>query len=263
MKGNLEHFSPTQILNLVSLSKKSGTLDVNRKGRKAALSFKDGKLIFVSMEDADGSLTSVLSKAGRITREQADVLAKHAEKHGDKQLGLLMIQKGYITRNDIVQAIKRHALASVNEFANWNSGDFIFDQARQIGDDRIIVPLDLENIIIQIARAQKRDEQLEEEIPSLDVCLKFADKSKINIKELQLSKEEWSVIRYVKPENTIRMIAKSLNLSDRDIRRVVGSLREAGLVELMQVRQREKLSVEEKQEKKALVGRLIARIQNI
>ena len=87
------------------------------------------------------------------------------------------------------------------------------------------MPLDLENIIVQIARVQKLDEQLEEEIPSLDIHLKFTDRPQVKMKELQLSKDEWRVINFIKPENTIRMIAKSCNVSDKQIRRVVGSLR--------------------------------------
>jgi len=263
MKGNLKDFNPTQILNLVSLAKKSGTLAVSRKGTKADLSFKDGKLIFASMGDADGSLANVLVRAKRISKEQGETLSKHAARTGDKQLGLLLIQKNYVSRADIIQCIKRHALWVINEFANWGDGAFNFQSDDFPNGDRILVPLDLENIIIQIARVQKRDEQLLDEIPSLDVALKFTSTSKDAIKDLQLNRDEWSVLRYVKGDNTIRMIAKSLNMSDKRIRRIVGSLREAGLVELAQMRRREELSDEEKKKKRALVGRLISHFQGM
>ncbi len=263
MKGNLRDFGGTQILNLVSLAKKTGTLAVDRRDGKAALAFKDGKLIFAALGDADGSLASVLARDGRISKEQADLLSKRAAKTGDKQLGLLLIQKGYVTQADIIKSIKKHALAAINQFASWKEGLFAFEQGRVPGEDRIMVPLDLENIIIQIARVQKRDEQLEEEIPSLDVHLRFVERPNVSIKDLQLSKDEWRVLKYIKPENTIRMIATSLSMNDKQIRRVIGSLREAGLVELVQVRQREQLSAAERQAKRALVGRLINHLQGI
>jgi len=264
MKGNLRDFSPTQILNLVSLAHKSGTLGVEHKEGRAMLSFKDGKLIFASVGDAEGSLASILARDGRITKDQASALAKRAEQTGDKQLGLLLIQKGYVTQQDIIVSIKKHALSAVNTFATWKEGPFAFDPARMPGGDRITVPLDLENIIVQIARVQKLDEQLEEEIPSLDIFLKFTDRPQVKLKELQLSKDEWRVLNYIKPENSIRMIAKSLGMSDKQIRRVIGSLREAGLVELIQLhKQRETLSPEEKTKKRALVGRLINHLQSI
>jgi hypothetical protein len=264
MKGNLKDFSPTQILNLVSLARKSGTLGVDRRDGRAALSFKEGKLVFAAVGEADGSLANILARDGRISKDQAQALAKRAQQTGDKQLGLLLIQKGYVTQADIIVSIKKHALAAVNQFANWTDGAFAFDPARLPGDDRITVPLDLENIIVQIARVQKHDEELEEEIPSLDIHLKFTERPNIKKEDLQLSKDEWRVMQFVKPENTIRMIAKSCNMSDKQIRRVIGSLREAGLVELVQVaRKKENLSAEEKDKKRMIVGRLIDRLQSI
>ncbi|MBN1310210.1 MAG: DUF4388 domain-containing protein [Anaerolineae bacterium] len=263
MRGNLKDFSPTQILNLVSLAKKTGMLAIDRKDVKANLAFKEGKLVFVAVGDADGTLASVLQRSGRITKEQAAALAKRAQQTGDKQLGLLLIQKGYVSQAEIIQSIKKHALAAVNQFAAWKEGLFSFEPGQQPGDERITVPLDLENIIVQIARVQKLDEQLEEEIPSLDIHLKFTERPQVKMKELQLNKDEWRVINFIKPENTIRMIAKSCNMSDKQIRRVVGSLREAGLVELVQIRKREKLSDEEKSKKVALVSRLINHFQSM
>lgn len=263
MKGNLRDLSGTQILNIVSLSKKSGTLKVHRKEAGARLAFEGGKLIYAEIGGADGSLASVLERDKRITGEQAAALAKRAAQTGDKQLGLLLIQKGYVTQADIVKSIKKHAIAVVNQFANWKEGDFAFLAGEMPAEDRITVPLDLENIIIQIARIQKRDEQLEEEIPSLDVRLKFTDRPQVKLKDLKLSKEEWKVLNFIKPENTIKMIANKLNMSDKQVRRVIGSLREAGLVELVSSRPVEKLSAEEKQQKRAVVGRLIEYFQGM
>ncbi len=263
MKGNLKDFSPTQILSLVSLAKKSGSLAVQRRDGQAQLYFREGKLVFAAIGNDDGSLASVLMRAGRISADQAANLAKFAQRSSDKQLGLLLIQKKYVTQDDIVQSIKRHVLGVLNQFASWKEGAFAFDPTRQPDDGRITVPIDLENVIIQIARLQKLDEQLEEEIPSLDIALKFTNRPNVKLSDLQLSKDEWRVLNFIKPENTIRMIANKLNMNDRQIRRVVGSLREAGLVELAHTQRREVLSAEEKKKKRQLVGRLIDHLQGM
>jgi len=263
MKGNLKDFSPTQILSLVSLARKSGTLGVEHKEGRAMLSFEGGKLTYVTVGEADGSLASILVRDGRISKDQGAALAKRAEQTGDKQLGLLLIQKGYVTQADIIVSIKKHALAAVNAFANWKEGLFAFDPARQPGEDKITVPLDLENIIVQISRVHKLDEQLDEEIPSLDIFLKFTDRQNVKKEDLQLSKDEWRVLNFIKPDNSIRMIAKSCSMSDKQIRRVVGSLREAGLIELMQIHKKVVLSEEDKTKKRAIVGRLIDRLQGM
>lgn len=263
MKGNLKDFSPTQLLSLVSLAKKTGSLAVERKEANASLDFKEGKLIYATIGDADGSLVSVLARSGRLSKEQAESLKKASAKTSDKQLGLLLIQKGYVTQADIVKSIKRHALASVTHFAGWADGNFEFDQEASPDDGRIIVPIDLESVIIQIARMQKRDSDLKAEIPSLDVSLKFSNRPDVKLQDLQLTKDEWRVLNFIKPENSVSMIANKLNMTDMQIRRVVGSLREAGLVELAHARRKVEMSDEEKMEKQLVVKRLIKRIQSI
>lgn len=258
--GSLEHFGGTKLLRLMTLAKKTGGLRV-RGDSHVELSFDNGKLIYASMGNADGSLPHVLADDGRISKKQATALTAHAEKMGDKQLGILLIQKGYVSRADIIRSLKRHEEGIIRQFAVWKKGDWDFDPAYGPDEDRITFPIELENIIVEIAREAKRDEQLELEIPSLDVRLKFGTKPTVKVEDLKLSKEELLVLKYVKPENSIRMIAKELKLTDNQIRRIVGSLREAGLVELVADRSFAPQTPEEKKERRDIVGRLINHFQ--
>ncbi len=244
----------------MTLAKKTGGL-VIKGDATVDLAFQDGKLIFAAMGNTDGSLPHVLANDGRITKKQADALADHARKMGDKQLGILLIQKGYVSRADIIRSLKKHEENIVRQFAVWKKGNWSFDPDLYPGEDRITFPIDLENIIVEIAREAKRDEQLMLEIPSLDVRLKFGDKPSVKIEDLKLSKQELQFLKYVKPENTIRMIAKELKLADGEIRRIVGSLREAGLIELISDRILTPQTDEEKKERRHIVGRLISHFQ--
>jgi len=95
LKGNLADFSTTQILNLISLARKTGTLRVyapvetnemitdgaGNKRRKvvpgkerATAAFREGRLILASMGEQDGHLANVLHKAGKLNAEQARVI---------------------------------------------------------------------------------------------------------------------------------------------------------------------------------------------
>ena len=58
-----------------------------------------------------------------------------------------------------------------------------------------------------------------------------------------------------------RLVAE--DMSDRQMRRVVGSLREAGLVELAHAQRREKMTRTQRRERVTLVQRLIGHIQGI
>ena len=115
-------------------------------------------------------------------------------------------------------------------------------------------------------------EQLEDELPSLDIALKFASRPGTNIKNVRLSKEEWRVVSYINPKNTLRKIAHTTKKSDHEIRRIAYGLLQAGLVELVRaespqapvpIRPLTTLPVQEKEEQKSLVNRLIKRIRSM
>jgi hypothetical protein len=83
-------------------------------------------------------------------------------------------------------------------------GFFRFEGEMLPPDDRINVRLDLENIIIEGSRQLREWEQLQDEIPSLDMALKFTDRP---LKNVNLNVEEWRVVSYINPKNTMKQIA--------------------------------------------------------
>jgi hypothetical protein len=233
LKGDLKDFSTTQLLNLINLAKKSGTLFIERSDdSKANVAFKNGKLIHATLGEQDGNLTLVLAKTGKLTKEQAKQVAERAKNATDKQLGLMLINAGYVTQADIVQSIKSHLQGIILKLFGWDEGAFHFDADKAPPADRITVSIELENLIMEGSRRLKELDRLEEELPNLDMALKFPGQPSAKLGKVNLSVEEWKVISFVKAENTIRMIAKTHNLSDQEIRKIVYSLLQAGLVEL-------------------------------
>lgn len=96
------------------------------------------------------------------------------------------------------------------------------------------MPIDLENVIIEGARRIREIEQLTVHLPNLDMALKFPENPREKFKGIHLSVEEWRVVSFVNPRNTIRQIAKANNMSEIEIRRIVFGLEQAGLVEIVQ-----------------------------
>jgi hypothetical protein len=233
LKGDLKDFSTTQLLNLVNLAKKTGTLSIEVSAeKKASVAFKEGKLIHAILGRQDGNLAVVLAKSGKLTKDQAKQIGERARNTSDKQLGLLLINAGYVTQADIIQSIKTHLKGVVLKLFGWSAGAFNFETDKMPPADRITVSIDLENLIMEGSRRIKELDRLEEELPNLDMALKFPGQPRSKLDKVDLSVDEWKVISFVKPENTIRMIAKAHNMNDQQIRKIVYSLLQAGLVEL-------------------------------
>ncbi|HAX69761.1 MAG TPA: hypothetical protein DCY14_09155, partial [Anaerolineae bacterium] len=56
LRGNLRDFTITQLLNLINLASKTGTLVVDGSSEQAYVSFREGKLAYVRIGKDDGSL---------------------------------------------------------------------------------------------------------------------------------------------------------------------------------------------------------------
>lgn len=267
LKGNLRDFTVTQLLNLINLAHKTGTLVVEGPVETARVAFRDGKLAFAQVGQEDNSLAAILYRASKITSAQHRTLKARAANMSDKELGLLLINANYISQQDILNSLQSHFVNIVQRLFTWAEGFFRFENNVLPPADKIVTRISLENIIIEGSRQMREWEQLQDEIPSLDMALKFADRPGANLRNVNLSVEEWRVVSYINPKNTIRQIARATQLNDLEIRRIIYGLMQAGLVEIVRPdgipQIRTSIPGATQEEQKSLVNRLISRIRSL
>jgi hypothetical protein len=272
LRGNLRDFTVTQLLNLINLAHKTGTLVIDGPTEIAKIAFRDGKLSFAQIGSEDNSLATVLHRANRLNAGQYKAIQLKAAHVSDKELGLLLINAGYVTQDDILNDLQLHFTDAIRRLFTWVEGIFRFENEMMPPDDRINVRLDLENLIIEGSRQLREWEQLNDEIPSLQMALKFTDRPETSIQKVNLSVEEWRVVSFINPKNSIAQIAAASKMNEIEIRRIVYGLMQAGLVELIRPEgspapqpkaQKQALPTQDKEEQKSLVNKLITRIRSI
>lgn len=235
LKGNLRDVGLNQLLNLIYLAHKTGALAVQNGGGagKARLYFKEGRLIHAAVDGQDARLTDVMVKVGKLTPDQAKAVRSRSKVDTDKELGLLMIQNGMLNQNDIVQGVKNYLLETVYQLFTWHAGEFRFEPNELPPEERITVAVNLDHLIIEGSRRVQEWEHLRDELPDLDVPLRFAERPDTNLRNISLSVEQWKVVSFINARNTIRQIANFLKVDEFQIRRIVYGLQTAGLVDVM------------------------------
>ena len=233
LKGNLRDFGTTQLLNLINLARKTGLLAVESKSGAAQIFFREGKLIYATYGGQDGRLTAMLVRAGKLTEAQAAKINEQPEARNDRELGALLIQAGHLSQTDIVACIKAHVLDVVYRLFSWTDGTFRFEPSQLPPNDRIVVKIDLENVIMEGSRRIKELERLQEELPDLEMALRFTDRPDARLRNINLSVEEWRVVSFINPKNSMRQIAQANNMSDFQVRKIIYGMLQAGLVELV------------------------------
>ena len=239
----------------------------------ALISFREGKLAYSQMGKDDNSLAAILFRSNNLTQAQHKMIKTRAGNMSDKELGLLLINANYISQDDILGSLQTEFIGIIHRLFTWVEGLFRFENGVLPPDDKITLKIGLENIIIEGTRHLREWEQLHDEIPSLEVALNFTDRPGVNLKNINLSVEEWRVVSYINPKNSVKQIAKTTKMNDLEIRRIVYGLLQAGLVELVRpVSLTVPAAVQHgvpaipgrnEDEQKSLVNRIINRIRSL
>jgi hypothetical protein len=253
ISDGFDALSTTQVLNLINLAKKTGTLRVfdqrptkktsaaktrhtsasqKGAGRQAEIYFEDGLVISASLGGLEYHLAGTLQKAGKLSQQRLRALLKYTANFTDRQLALVLIDRGYTTKQDILKAVKQHTLNIIMDVMSWSGKKFEFHDAIPDLSGHILVPINPKDIIADAARQTYDTQRLEKAVPDLNLALKFAGDPAEKFKEVDLTADEWRVVGFINTNKTVQQIARACNMTDIEIRRVVFALQSAGIVEL-------------------------------
>ena len=233
LNGNLSGFSFVQLLNLINLAKKTGALTVENEGRSAKLFFRNGKLASASLQNGHVPLVKMLARVKLIPASLAAQLAERYKNISEKEAGIFLMNSGLLSQAQIFSGIESYLKEIVRALFLWREGEFYFAESELPPKEFILVNLDLENLIVEGARSISEFEDLANEIPSLDMSLKFSARPGVDIKKVDLNAGEWRVVSLVTPQRTMKEIAQTARLDEIGIRRIVYNLLQAGLVEIV------------------------------
>lgn len=270
LQGNIKDFSITQLLNLINLARKTGVLMVRNSQESARLTFREGKLILAETNTESPALPIVLLKGGKLTRQQSAALTARANKVNDQEMALLLTNGGYLSQQDIADCFRKHGQSIIGHLFNWSEGQFEFLPNLTPPSGKVLVPIELEGIIMEGSRRIRELERLKQEIPDIhNFALRFIERPDSRLRGVNLSVEEWKVVSFVNPRNSINQIARANNMDDAQIRRIVYSLIQAGLVQIVPLvtanaaNGKQPIKPKEREEKRSLVTRLIERIRSL
>lgn len=126
--GNLEDLGLGEILQIVSLSRKSGVLSLDSSGRTGKVTFLDGQVIRATTSASRVNLGDLL-----VRRELVDVetlkKALFIQRNSDNppRLGVILSEKFDVPAEKIEEVAKEQIEKVVYSFFTWSEGSFSFD----------------------------------------------------------------------------------------------------------------------------------------
>lgn len=126
--GNLEDLGLGDILQIVSLSRKSGVLALHSRGREGQIVFRQGQVVRVSSSSLREHLGDVLMRRGLIdldTLRRALVIQK--SRKTAVLLGTILAESFSIPKDAIEEVVKAQIQQMVTSFFGWTEGSFSFE----------------------------------------------------------------------------------------------------------------------------------------
>lgn len=128
--GSLEDLGLGDILQIVSLSRKSGVLNLTWEDRKGKIIFRDGQVVSAVSNELPVSAQSLLVEGVSPVVSMEQIAQAVALKRGigkDKSLKEILIERLGVNPEKIEERIRGHVEKVVFHFFSWSEGNFNFE----------------------------------------------------------------------------------------------------------------------------------------
>jgi len=171
LEGTLRDFSFADILQLISLQRKTGVLTLKSDDNVTTVSFINGNIVGASTlnQHTEDLIGLILLKRGEVEDgELKEALQRQEETL--QRLGRILIDHGVVTVDTVRSALQQQVLQIVYRIFRWNDGDYHFSQESDIDYDRELTePMAADHIIMEGARMTDEWPFIEQRLPDRNV----------------------------------------------------------------------------------------------
>lgn len=149
LEGDLAHFHPPELLQLLQLAQATGALQFERPNERATLWFERGRPVFARTDGGSVRLGQVLVHRGFLTPEMLEEALLEQKNHHGWRLGLVLASQGVVTVGDVQDALREVLRRIVYGMLLWREGRFRFIPGERLEDEDVQLDLDLDRLILE------------------------------------------------------------------------------------------------------------------
>lgn len=261
-KGTLREFKVPDILQLISLQKKTGILTFNSQEGFITLIFEDGFIIGIDAfpKKLEMRVGKVFVKQEIISEEMLQ-RALSIQKRTNQKVGEILIGMGLIDEKIIPEVLKIQAIQIVLSLFNWKKGEYNFKVLDYVDKElRLLTPIAVDNLIMEGVQMLDEWPLIKKVIPSEDIVFEpvFLGNKKISLiseydddlqskdsNTLYLTETEVNLLKHINGKNTVKDIVELGLFTEYKIYKNLFNLANKGLM-----KKKEKTEIQEIQEKK-------------
>jgi hypothetical protein len=154
LEGTLRDFSFADILQLISLQRKTGVLTLRAAENLVTVSFQDGCIVGASTlnQHTEDMIGLILLKRGEVSEAELEGALRRQEETLQR-LGRILIDHHVVPVETVRIALQQQILQIVYRVFRWTDGEYHFSQETDIDYDRdLLQPMAADSIIMEGAR---------------------------------------------------------------------------------------------------------------
>ncbi len=228
-KGSLKEASLPDVLQLLSMGKKTGCLSVSHRNNFGYIYFNQGRISYASIVNRRDRLGDMLVKNDIISQHDLETAIAAQDKLRSKRIGELLIDQGAITREQLHQYIRVQIEEAVYYLFTWNQGSFNFEADIRPEEQDFLVSINPESLLLDGARRVDEWSLIEKKIPSFDLVFEV-DRARLAAAEVELTNEQQTILDLVDGQRDVTALIDASGMVEFDVGKALFALLTAGFL---------------------------------
>src|SRR3954471_7287023 len=229
IRGSLKEASLPDVLQLLSMGKKTGCLSVGHRGSFGYIFFDKGKIVYASIVNRRDRLGDMLVKNGMISQEQLDAAVDAQIRRRDKKIGELLVEQRALSPDRLAQFLRVQIEEAVYFLFTWTEGTFNFEPDVMPSEQDTLVSIGPESLLLEGARRVDEWSLIEKKIPSFDIVFEI-DREQLGANESKLTKEQRVVLQLINGVRDVHSIFEESGLVEFDAAKALFGLATANCI---------------------------------
>ena len=234
IEGPLRELALTDVIQLLHLSRKTGTLSVGgeRAPRPGLIQFDQGVVVGARPAGEGSRLGHLLVMAGRATEGQVDAALELQRQAPGRRIGALLAETQGVPAVDVQRQLRFQIEEAVFDLVRWRDGYFRFEETAPPPAEPLVVRVPAESLLMESMRRTDEWTEMASGEPDASLVPVLVERGGEAGAVLSLQPSEWQVLAAVDGARTLREIARDIGRGEFDVARAVYGLASGGVVEL-------------------------------
>ena len=231
LSGRLNTMDLPEVLQWVTIGRKTGSLSFVKEKTKVHIFMKDGKIISSASNDPTKQLGQFLLFLGKVTEPQL----KHAfELHLQSRtmLGKILVQENLVSQEDVEKALVMRTEEVIYDLFLWDDGYFHFSSGEINPDELILIKMDINALLFEGIRRKDEWARIRAVFPNNDAVPSL--RSNVHLKSLSLNPLQKKLLYLLTLKKPISEIILELHGSDFLVCYELFQLYEKDIIELIE-----------------------------